>query len=121
MFYHPDEVKCHKEAVNFRPQSTVANLIDRALIESHDWEVPGEFELLLQVHDELLWQVDESKVNHYVPRILELMQRPFERYGREVFVPASVEVGYRWDVFRGSDNEPDSENILRRMEAYHTK
>ena len=120
MFYHPDEHKRHKEAVNFYPQATVASQIDRALLAAEDLEEPGQFEFLLQVHDELLWQVAEDKVDYYAPKVIDMMQMPFPRNGRDVFIPASLEVGRRWEAFRGPAGEPlDPENTLERMEGYH--
>jgi DNA polymerase-1 len=95
-FYEPELHRLEKKAINFKPQSTVANIIDRVMIETHEWEREGEFEFLLQVHDEVLFQVRDDKVDEYAHRLREAMQRPFHSQGREVFITAGLEVAKRW-------------------------
>lgn len=119
-FYNPDHHKLHKEAVNFFPQSTVASKIDEVLISWwNELETPGEAEILLQIHDELLVQVREDRLEHYASALHSLMEQSFTSHGQEVHIPAGLEAGYRWEAFRGSDNEPnDPDNSLRRMEGF---
>lgn len=96
-FYNPNHHDLHKEAVNFFPQSTVANIIDRAMIRA--WEeicIPGEFELLLQVHDELLFLCKQGKEHEYSSKILSVMEEPFTARGREVYITSGAKVGLRW-------------------------
>lgn len=96
-FYEPDPHKRLKEALAFLPQSTVASNINRSLIQVwHDLDSPGDVELLLQVHDELLFQVREGVVGDAYHRIKAIMERPFMVHGREVFIPASGKVGACW-------------------------
>ncbi len=120
MFYNPDDHKLHKEAVNFPPQSTVAGVIDRAMIGAWEqYDEPGVCELLHQVHDELIFQVADSKILQIVPELIGLMEEPFEARGREVYMPSGAVVGKRWDAFRGVSSEPlDPENTLGRMVAF---
>lgn len=119
MFYNPDNHKLHKEAVNFFPQSTVATRINDVMIWAwNEIEEPGECEMILQVHDEILWQVREDKTTHYGSRIKEAMQSSFTARGRSVYIPASVESGRRWDGYRGAEHEPlDPDNTLQRMQS----
>lgn len=117
MFYNPDNHKLHKEAVNFFPQSTVAGRIDSVMIQAwEELDEPGEFEVLLQVHDELLFQVKADRVGHYAPIIREMMQSTFRSHGRDVYIPAGLEVGTRWEGYRPSVDGPTNE--LGRMESY---
>lgn len=95
-FYEPEHHKLEKKAINFKPQSTVANIIDNVMIETHSWEADGEFEFLLQVHDEVLFQVRDDLVPHYAPRLRACMETPFTSQGREVYITAGLEVGKRW-------------------------
>ena len=99
-FYEPELHKLEKKAINFKPQSTVANIIDSVMIETIQWEKPGEFEFLLQVHDEVLFQVSDAKAIEYGERIRGIMQRPFMSQGREVFITAGLEVGKRWSELK---------------------
>jgi DNA polymerase-1 len=95
-FYEPELHRLEKKAINFKPQSTVANIIDRVMIETHEWEEEGRFEFLLQVHDEVLFQVRDDLVNDYALELKRAMQRPFMSQGREVFITAGLEVAKRW-------------------------
>lgn len=119
LFYNPNKHKLHKEAVNFFPQSTVASIIDRVMIDW--WEAldePDGAELILQIHDELLWQIDDDLVDDYAPKILDLMQQPFMARGREVYIPAGLKAGHRWDEWRGPEGD-DPTNSLGRMTTLH--
>ena len=120
MFYNPDDHKLWKEAVNFPPQSTVAGVIDNAMIQAWEqFDEPGVCEFLHQVHDELIFQVRDDKLASVVPELIALMEQPFMARGREVYMPSGAKVGKRWDPFRGAENEPlDPENTLGRMEAF---
>jgi DNA polymerase I len=97
MFYNPNTYQCHTEAINFFPQSTVATRMDQVIIESLDTtEEPGQCELLLQVHDELLWQVRADRAMEFAERHHAMFVRPFQSRGRSVFIPAAVSLGPRW-------------------------
>lgn len=96
-FYNPDFHRRLKEALAFLPQSTVASNINRSLIRVwEDLDSPGDVELLLQVHDELLLQVREDRVENTYQRIRSIMEEPFSIHGREVYIPASGKVGTCW-------------------------
>lgn len=101
LFYEPELHRLEKKAINFKPQSTVANIIDNVMITTSEWEREGEFEFLLQVHDEVLFQVRDDLVSDYAPRLRSVMQQPFTSQGREVFITAGLEVGKRWSSMKG--------------------
>lgn len=117
MFYDPDPHDLHKKAVNFFPQTTVASRADEVMIEAFaTLQEPGQCEFLLQVHDELMFQVAESKALDYARKIIDLMQSPFTARGRSVYIPASCAIGRRWDTWRGpEDDSLDPTNTLHRM------
>lgn len=96
MFYNPDDHSLHKEAVNFFPQSTVAGTIDSAMLKAFEHQKEGEFHFLLQVHDELLFEVRADLIHHYAPLVRSFMETPFESRGRTVYIPAGLEVGHCW-------------------------
>jgi len=95
-FYNPDPHKRLKEALANQPQSIVASSTNQALIEIKDILRPGCLEFLLQVHDELLFQVKEELLIENYRRIKRIMQRPFKVHGRTVFIPASGKMGSCW-------------------------
>lgn len=121
MFFNPNDHDLWKEAVNFFPQSTVASRADEVMIEMWEQHVkPGEFEFLLQVHDELIFEVEDSKLPHYAPLLRSCMERRFYARGREVYIPSGCKVGKRWDEFRGPGPKEvlDPDNTLGRMHDY---
>jgi len=96
-FYEPDPHKRLKEGLASLPQSTVASNINRSLIRvGEELDKPGEIELLLQVHDELLFQVREGEVWEAYLRIKKIMEEPFTVHGRKIYIPASGKVGSCW-------------------------
>lgn len=120
MFYNPSTYKARLEAINFIPQSTVASRTDEVMSRwDEELEEPGRAELLLQVHDELLTQVRTEDVPYYASALHDLMTETFESRGREVYIPAGLDVGHRWGTFRGPDDEPlDPDNELGRLTSY---
>jgi len=117
-FFNPDHHKLHKEAVNFFPQAIVAERIDQVMISWYnELEEPGEAELLLQVHDELLVQVRPERLSHYASVLHDLMVVSFKSRGRSVYIPAGIETGYRWGTWRGASS-CDPNNALGRLAPY---
>ena len=100
-FYEPDKIRLENKAVNFKPQSTVANKIDEVMIITQEWEEPGVFEFLLQVHDEVLYQVKDSKVKQYAGMVKEVMESEFMSQGRMVKITAGAEAGKCWSGLTG--------------------
>lgn len=95
-FYNPDSHQRHKEALAFQPQSTVASNINRSLIEISRSIPQDRAQFLLQIHDELLFQVPEDSVLDLYRLIRAIMQKTFHVHDREVFIPASGKVGACW-------------------------
>lgn len=101
MFYNPNTYQLHTEAINFFPQSTVATKmmeVITASLQQHERE--GECELLLQVHDELLWQVRKDKAMEIAEAHHALMVEPFPARGKNVFIPAAVSLGESWGAMK---------------------
>lgn len=104
-FGHPADAGTHRKGVAFEPQSTVGDMLNLALWRVW-WELDewgpnkGPLQLLLQVHDNIVFQLPES-LGHdgqrrIVERVLELLRIELH-YGAEVVVvPADVECGWNW-------------------------
>jgi DNA polymerase-1 len=78
-------------------QGTAADIIKRAMLSLDSW-LDGheeEIRMLLQVHDELVFEVREDRVEHYRAGIVERMSA-----AAELAVPLLVEAGYgpNWDA-----------------------
>jgi DNA polymerase-1 len=85
-----------RAAVNFPIQSLAADVIKVAMINIHtEIEKYGnsEIKMLLQVHDELVFEVKEDKVNFWVGKLVPLMEGAIK-----LSVPVTVEakVGDNW-------------------------
>ncbi|MDP5292956.1 DNA polymerase I [Oceanimonas sp. CHS3-5] len=86
-----------RAAINAPMQGTAADIIKKAMIRVNGWlaELPeGEVRMLMQVHDELVFEICEDRVDAYREKICELMQQ-----AASLDVPLLVEagVGDNWD------------------------
>lgn len=88
-----------REAYNFIPQSTVADLINhRGLLFVYERQDLFEHvELLNQIHDSIVFQIPIKVGWEYHATVLQTicdnLQRPIEWKGREFSIPADVEMG----------------------------
>ena len=77
-------------------QGTAADIIKRAMIEMDRWLAPhpDEIRMLLQVHDELVFEIREDRLAHYRDGIAQRMSA-----AAELAVPLVVDVGIgaNWD------------------------
>ena len=85
-----------RTAINAPMQGTAADIIKRAMIRVHRWigEVAPEVRMIMQVHDELVFEVPESEVEAVSARVRELMES-----AAELKVPLVVDtgIGRNWD------------------------
>jgi DNA polymerase-1 len=84
-----------RTAINAPLQGTAADIIKRAMLGLDAWlsQAHPDVRMVLQVHDELVFEVPEAKVEELRPRICERMQA-----AAELAVPLEVEagVGQNW-------------------------
>lgn len=86
-----------RAAINAPMQGTAADIIKRAMIAVDSWiqtEGGDDIRMLMQVHDELVFEIREEKVEALVPTIKSMMSA-----AAELHVPLVVEagVGDNWD------------------------
>lgn len=86
-----------RAAINAPMQGTAADLIKLAMIHLQAWidTVPDNIRMVLQVHDELVFEVKEEFVNTAKVVIQEKMSQALKL---EVPLEVSVGVGQNWDV-----------------------
>jgi len=85
-----------RSAINAPMQGTAADIIKRAMITVHDWlnaERPGA-RMIMQVHDELVFEVEDAKVDAVTSRVIELMCGAAEL---DVALKVDVGTGSNWD------------------------
>ncbi|QFI56558.1 DNA polymerase I [Aeromonas simiae] len=86
-----------RAAINAPMQGTAADIIKRAMITVDDWiqtEGGDDIRMLMQVHDELVFEIREERVAALVPAIKSMMSA-----AAELHVPLVVEAGTgdNWD------------------------
>lgn len=85
-----------RAAINAPMQGTAADIIKRAMIAIDKWQQKnqGKVHLIMQVHDELVFEVAEDFVSTARPIISELMMN-----AAQLKVPLEVDigVGFNWD------------------------
>lgn len=89
--------RAERQSVNSIIQGSAADVAKLAMIIcNNDIELRNlGVELLLQVHDELIFEVPEETVEEALPLIVDLMEHPFQE---DLLVPLAVDagVGYSW-------------------------
>lgn len=86
-----------RAAINAPMQGTAADIIKKAMLAVHQWiqsENTDDIRMIMQVHDELVFEIKEEKLAKYTNKITELMQNAVS-----LNVPLLVEagVGINWD------------------------
>ncbi|WP_417504795.1 DNA polymerase I [Marinomonas gallaica] len=85
-----------RTAINAPMQGSAADIIKRAMINMHDWlaDTDLDVKMIMQVHDELIFEVAEKDLEAAQEKIVEIMQN-----SSEIDVPLLVEagVGNNWD------------------------
>ncbi len=85
-----------RTAINAPMQGTAADIIKRAMLSTHDWIIQDqpEVKMIMQVHDELVFEIKEPHIESAIIKINDLM-----RSAMKLDVPLIVEIGtgYNWD------------------------
>ena len=85
MFSSRDE----RMAVNMPIQGTAADVIKIAMIEIYkDIKEKKDIKMLLQIHDELLFEINENKMKEYIPILINKMEQAY----KFKYIPLKVEV-----------------------------
>ena len=85
-----------RTAINAPMQGTAADIIKRAMLTVDEWLLRGDIDvkMIMQVHDELVFEINEQDVDVAVEKIKSLMSS-----AAELTVPLIVDVGLgnNWD------------------------
>lgn len=93
-FGRPNEAKTLREAVAHEPQSLTADEINFGILRL--WRA-NRVQLLIQVHDSILFQYREEEEDEIIPWALEELKTHIElRGGRKFVVPTEAKVGWNW-------------------------
>jgi len=90
-------------AINAPIQGTAADIMRVAMINVHDYlkkeKLNGKVKMLLQVHDELVFEIKESEFKKVVPELKRLMEEVLDKRKQDthgVPILADVKVGNNW-------------------------
>ncbi len=77
-------------------QGTAADIIKRAMIDVDDWLAEDDIDaiMVMQVHDELVFEVAESEVDTFIEQVKARMQSAAEL---DVSLTVEAESGANWD------------------------
>lgn len=96
-----------REAVAQQGQSMTSDEINRGLLKL--WRA-NRVQLLMQVHDSVLFQYPEELEDEIIPWALETMKIVLRlKRGREFFVPLEAKVGWNW----GENNENNPDGLIK--------
>ena len=86
-----------RAAINAPMQGTAADIIKKAMIAIHQWinqDTQGEITLIMQVHDELVFEVDETQAETLKTKVCDLMA---QAASLDVTLLAEAGIGDNWD------------------------
>jgi DNA polymerase-1 len=83
-----------RSAYSFKPQSTVGDLLNKALIKLY-YDYP-EIDLVLQLHDALYCLVPEDNILYYANIIKQVMSIPLRYKDEEFLIDTDFSVGKSW-------------------------
>ena len=85
-----------RTAINAPMQGTAADIIKRAMISTDQWllEDQPDTKMIMQVHDELVFEIAEDQLDHYPEMIRTIMCS-----AADLNVPLTVDIGVgnNWD------------------------
>lgn len=73
----PRRKAAERAAINAPMQGTAADIIKMAMINVYQWFTSNNIEgvkMVMQVHDELVFEINENLVDEYLPKLAELME-----------------------------------------------
>lgn len=103
-FGRPTVASVRREAVAFAPQAMTAKEINIGILKM--WR-ERRVDLLMQVHDSILFQYPEEQEDEIIPWALEALKAPLTlARGREFVVPTEAMTGWNWG-YHDDNNNPD--------------
>lgn len=99
------QARAERMAINAPVQGTQADIIKRAMVEVDAYLSKNDLDqtarLLLQVHDELIYEIDEDRVEEVAFKIKDIMESvlPTKETGGIKFI-ADVSAGDRWNQLK---------------------
>lgn len=87
-----------RQAINYPIQGTAADIIKVSMVSIHAWIKQNNLQdyvrMLLTVHDEIVFEIHDSKLLEIIPRLVEIMCRPIGVW--PVPLVTDVEISKDW-------------------------
>jgi DNA polymerase I-like protein with 3'-5' exonuclease and polymerase domains len=110
LFGKPDDPHTYKQGLSYLPQSTVVGIINTATWRLwREMDLPGEIELLAQIHDALLWQYPEADEEEVLLRAGQIMRIPLsitDIYGKTRIATVGTEAAVGWNWGHVNEHNP---------------
>lgn len=111
-FGHWRDAETIRQAIAYEPQSVTADTINRGMLAV--WGT-NQVQLLLQVHDSILFQFPEGREAEIVPAMVKCVEQMAElKEGRLFTIPAEAKTGWNW---ADDPSDPDSLRKFRGRDA----
>lgn len=115
MFFGRMDDELYRAAFSHYAQSTVADLINLGLIDLVDISYAQPdlgLDVLLQVHDEVVCQCWENKLDDVLPILRSSLERPLNIPGTDVplVIPCGIKIGRNWYDMVSPDKWKDQQN-----------
>lgn len=103
-FDRPNDPRALLKAIAYAPQSMTADEINIAMLRIYRTQL---FQLLVQVHDSILFQYPEEMEDELMATVLECFNNPIQLAGGRTFnVPCEIKVGWNWgDVIKNKEGK----------------
>jgi DNA polymerase I-like protein with 3'-5' exonuclease and polymerase domains/uracil-DNA glycosylase len=105
-----DELTAHnlREAIDYRPQSTVSKLMNRVVIQAYDLfehQIPEiGAQMVLTVYDDFKFYCPTEHIDMVTPIVQDLMEQKIPKY--EMSLPVDITIGDRWsEIFKEEEEE----------------
>ena len=87
--------QAERMAVNTVVQGTAAEILKKVMIKIYSWLLgKTDIYLLLQVHDELIFEIQEERVEEYVKTLTNFMKNTIQL--EEVELEVNTNIGNTW-------------------------
>ena len=93
------QAQANRMAVNTVVQGTAANIIKKVMIKLYDeFKNNDDIRMLLQVHDELIFEVKDGSIEKYMDKIKEIMEKTIKF--EDIRLSANGSVAKNWGLLK---------------------
>jgi DNA polymerase len=118
-FMGPLDDEVERMAIAAEPQSTSVSYINTGLVRC--WNELPEFDFRLQVHDSLLWEVNDSMeaIMNSIHPVKSLVETPISINGITFTIPIEFEIGYCWGKLEKVKDLNDISEVYQKLQREH--